>query len=71
MDVRGENGARMANCEVLGNSTQGAGGGIRIEDLDTKVTLVDCVVGENSAEVGGGRPPASTATPKRPVCYGR
>ena len=53
-DVQGENGARLANCEILSNTTSGAGGGIRLNNLDTKVTLVDCVIGENSAEVGGG-----------------
>ncbi len=52
--IEGENGARLVRCAVLDNVAGGAGGGIRVETIDTKVTIVDGIVGENVAEVGGG-----------------
>ncbi len=52
--VLGENGCRLLRCELLDNHAAEAGGGLRTDEVDTKVTIVDGIVGENVAEVGGG-----------------
>ena len=52
--IQGENGARVERCTILGNVAGGAGGGLRLETIETKVTVVDGIIGENHAEVGGG-----------------
>ncbi|MCP4834607.1 MAG: hypothetical protein GY895_07545, partial [Phycisphaera sp.] len=52
--IQGENGARIERCTILDNVAGGAGGGLRLEEIETKVTIVDGIIGENQAEVGGG-----------------